>query len=75
MKTLEWHALPDQGVFVAYDGADLYYSPMLEDGTMEIDPDGEYSTVDCIDMSEQDTLDKINALFGTAYTFDDFPGR
>jgi hypothetical protein len=60
----KWIAVPEQGNFFKLEDNDLYYSPMLQDGTMEIDEDDDYNIAQLSAHAEGD----IQAIFSSIST-------
>ena len=58
----QWIAVPEQGNFFKLEDDDLYYSPMLPDGSMEIDDEDEYNIAQLSAHADEDMQEIFSCL-------------
>ena len=74
---LTWARLDSKlqaGFYAVLDGT-LLWAPMLADGSIDLEDDGQVNAGEVSCIETQAELDEINALLGTAYLMAGFPGR
>ena len=67
--------IDELGSFYSVDDGVLIQIPALEDGTPDLNENGEFNKVEVTSIEEQSQLDHINHALGTNFKLSDFPGR
>ena len=67
--------LDDFGCFVTIMDGTLFACAMLQNGTLDIDTDGQINWAQVVAPDNRLFLDLVNQQFDTDFTLDQFPGR